>query len=241
MTITLVTGANKGIGFETARQLATLGHHVILAGRDEQRVKSAADVLKAEGLTVEPLVLDVTNATSIAAAHDHIKKTHGVLDVLVNNAGVMRDGTVRVDTAQVEDWRTTFDTNVFGIVALTTALIPLLRQSSAGRIVNVSSILGSAQLNGDANSPFGDYTMMCTAYNASKAAVNIYTAHLARALKDAGVKVNAAHPGWVKTDMGGEAAPLTPDMGAKTLVQLANLPNDGPSGAYQHMGENLPW
>jgi NAD(P)-dependent dehydrogenase (short-subunit alcohol dehydrogenase family) len=83
--------------------------------------------------------------------------------------------------------------------------------------------------------------MMCTAYNASKAAVNVYTAHLARALKDAGIKVNAAHPGWVKTDMGGEAAPLTPEAGAQTLVQLATLPNDGPTGAYQHMGEDLPW
>jgi NADP-dependent 3-hydroxy acid dehydrogenase YdfG len=154
MTITLVTGANKGIGFETARQLATLGHHVIMAGRDAARIAAAAEALKTEGLTVEALVLDVTDAASIAAAHDHIAQTHGVLDVLVNNAGVMRDGTVKVDVAQVADWRATFDTNVFGMVALTTALIPLLRQSTAGRIVNVSSILGSARLNGDPNSPF---------------------------------------------------------------------------------------
>ena len=236
-TISLVTGANKGIGLETAKQLAALGHHVILAARDPAKAAEAARTL---GGSVEPLALDVTDDASIAAAVAAVQQKHGRLDVLVNNAGVLLDAGDRKPSEQtLATWRQTFDTNVFGLVAVTQAFLPLLKQSAGARIVNLSSILGSNTLHQQKDSGIYDYKV--PAYNVSKSAVNAWTVHLAYELKDTPHKVNAAHPGHVQTDMGGASAPMAIPDGAKTSVQLATLPADGPNGGYFHLGETLPW
>ncbi len=238
--VALVTGANKGIGFETARQLGKQGVVVLVGARDAQKADQAAASLKSEGVDAQPLVLDVSDADSIVAAVREVTARYDHLDILVNNAGVGGDHGTASDQSEAV-WRRTFDTNVFGLVAVTQAFLPLLRQSDAGRIVNLSSILGSLEYAADPKSPIGGITGTGTAYAVSKAAVNMYTIHLARELSDTPIKVNAAHPGWVKTDMGGAEAPMGLSDGAKTSVHLATLPADGPTGGYFHWGEPLPW
>jgi NAD(P)-dependent dehydrogenase (short-subunit alcohol dehydrogenase family) len=238
--IALITGANKGIGFETARQLARTGVHVILGSRERAKGVDAALKLQAEGLSVEALEIDVSHLGSIGEAARAVERKHGRLDILINNAGVLLDDLSKKPSEQtLESWRKTFDTNVFGLVAVTQAFLPLLKKSAAGRIVNLSSILGSNTLHSDPASPI--YGFKAPAYNVSKSAVNAWTVHLAYELKDSKIKVNAAHPGHVKTDMGGEAAPMEIVDGAKTSVQLALIGEDGPSGAYIHLGQPLPW
>jgi NAD(P)-dependent dehydrogenase (short-subunit alcohol dehydrogenase family) len=238
--IALITGANKGIGLETARQLATLGITVLAGARDEAKANAAAAELSKEGLDAHGIVIDVNDAGSIQKAADQIERDYGHLDILVNNAGVMLDDPKKRPGEQSLDvWRTTFETNLFGLVATTQALLPLLRKSAAGRIVNLSSILGSITLHATPGSPI--YDSKLPAYDVSKSAVNAYTVHLAWELKDTPIKVNAAHPGWVKTEMGGEGANMEIQDGAKTSVALATLGPDGPNGAYLHMGETLPW
>jgi NAD(P)-dependent dehydrogenase (short-subunit alcohol dehydrogenase family) len=238
--IALVTGGNKGIGLETVRQLAREGVHVILASRDAAKGNAAAATLKGEGLSVEALTLDVTNAASIAAAVKVIGSKHGHLDILINNAGVsVSDGTSKVSEQTMDAWHKTFDTNVFGLIAVTQAFLPLLQKSEAGRIVNLSSILGSIALHSDPKSPIYNYKV--AAYNVSKSAVNAYTVQLAWELKDTQMKVNAVHPGHVKTDMGGAAAPMEIVDGAKSSVAMALIGADGPNGSYTHMGRTLPW
>lgn len=238
--IALITGAAKGIGFETARQLAQTGVHVIVAARSQAKADEAAATLKAEGLVVEALALEVTDAASIAAAVATVAASHGRLDILINNAGVMHDdGSKKVSEQSLDVWRSTFDTNLFGVIAVTQAFLPLLRKSSAGRIVNLSSILGSNTLHSIPGSPIYDFKV--PAYNVSKTALNGWTVQLAYELRDTTIKVNAAHPGHVQTDMGGASAPMAIPDGAKTSVQLALLPADGPNGGYFHMGETLPW
>jgi len=238
--IALITGGNKGIGFETARQLAKTGVHVIIGSRERSKGVEAALKLQAEGLGVEALTIDVTHLGSIGEAAREVEKKHGRLDILINNAGVLADDYAKKPSEQtLETWRKTFDTNVFGLVAVTQAFLPLLKKSAAGRIVNLSSILGSNTLHADPKSPIYDFKV--PAYNVSKSAVNAWTVHLAYELKDSKIKVNAAHPGHVKTDMGGASAPMEIVDGAKTSVQLALLGPDGPSGAFIHLGETLPW
>ena len=238
--IALITGANKGIGFETARQLGQQQITVLLGARDAAKGEAAAAKLRAEGLDARALELDVTVSASIQRATDKVAQEFGRLDILVNNAGVMTDDqTKKVSEQSLSTWRATFETNVFGVVAVTQAFLPLLRKSEAGRIVNLSSILGSNTLHSDPQSPIYDFKL--PAYNVSKSAVNAYTVQLAYELRDTPIKVNAAHPGWVKTEMGGEGATMELADGAKTSVALATLPADGPSGAYIHLGETLPW
>ena len=238
--IALITGGNKGIGFETARQLARTGVHVIIGSRERSKGVEASLKLQAEGLDVEALVIDVTHLGSIGEAAREVEKKHGRLDILINNAGVLLDSYDKKPSEQtLETWRKTFDANVFGLVATTQAFLPLLKKSAAGRIVNLSSILGSNTLHQEPGSSIYDFKM--PAYNVSKSAVNAWTVQLAYELKDSKIKVNAAHPGHVKTDMGGEAAPMEIVDGAKTSVQLALLGEDGPSGAFIHLGETLPW
>ena len=238
--IALITGGNKGIGFETARQLAKTGVHVIIGSRDRKKGVDASLKLQAEGLSVEALVIDVTHLGSIGEASREVEKKHGRLDILINNAGVLLDAYDKKPSEQpLETWRKTFDSNVFGLVATTQAFLPLLRKSAAGRIVNLSSILASNTLHQDPTSSI--YAFKVPAYNVSKSAVNAWTVQLAYELKDSKIKVNAAHPGHVKTDMGGEAAPMEIVDGAKTSVQLALLGEDGPNGAFIHLGETLPW
>jgi NAD(P)-dependent dehydrogenase (short-subunit alcohol dehydrogenase family) len=239
--IALITGANKGIGLETARQLAKQGIVVLLGARDVAKGEVAAKELQAEGLKVRPVKIDVDDRADHAAIKALIEKEYGVLDILINNAGVALEDffTNTASTSSEEILRKTFDTNFFSVVALTQTLLPLIRKSEAGRIVNLSSILGSLTLHATKGSPIEGSKAL--AYNSSKAALNSFTIHLAAELAGTNIKVNSAHPGWVKTDMGTEAAPMELVDGAKTSVLLATLAEDGPSGGYFHMAETLPW
>ncbi len=237
--IALVTGATRGIGLETVRQLAQAQVHVLLAGRDGAKAAEAARALKDAGLDVEPIALDVTDAASIAAAAEEIERRHGRLDILVNNAGVLADDWAKKPSEQTLDtWHYTFETNLFAVVAVTQALLPLLKKSDAGRIVNVSSILGSNALHAEPSS--GIYDVKVPAYNVSKTAVNGWTVHLAHELRGTSIKVNAIHPGSVRTDMNAQGD-LDVATGAKTSVQLALIGADGPSGSFSHLGQVLPW
>jgi len=236
MKVALVTGANKGIGLETARQLAQQGFTVLLGSRDETRGRQAAERLKAEGLPTEPVKLDVTRDADRKAVARLVADRFGRLDVLINNAATADFGS-KAATIADEQLRATFEANFFAAVALTRELLPLIRKSDAGRIVNVSSQLGSLTLNSGAG--FGDSAM--AGYNPSKAALNMYTILLAKELRDTPIKVNAAHPGWVKTDLGSDAAPMEVSDGAKTSVRLATLGPDGPVGGFFHLDQQLPW
>src|SRR5688572_11968568 len=237
--IALVTGGTRGIGFETARQLATSGVHVLLAGRDRGKAVEASLKLQSEGLMVEAIALDVTQQDSIAAAADEVARKHGRLDILVNNAGVFRDDMQRKPSEQsLDTWRETFDTNLFGVVATTQAFLPLLRKAPAARIVNVSSLLGSIASNADPASPIYDFKV--PAYNVSKSAVNAWTVQLAHELKDTPIKVNAVHPGSVKTDMNANGEIEVAD-GARTSVRMALLDESGPNGGFAYFEETLPW
>jgi NAD(P)-dependent dehydrogenase (short-subunit alcohol dehydrogenase family) len=232
--VALVTGANKGLGLEIARQLAQQGITVVTGARDEEKARTAADQLKGEGLDVYPVKLDVTNAEDIANLPKLFQEHFGQLDILVNNAGANYDfeGDVTADTL-----RRMYETNVIGPFAITKALLPLLKASPAGRIVNQSSMLGSLALMSKGQGG----AFMTPGYTTSKAALNMLTVVTAQELKGTNVKVNAAHPGWVQTDMGGKNAPLSVEEGAKTAVALATLDENGPTGAFLHKGKPLPW
>lgn len=237
--IALVTGGTRGIGFETVRQLAEAGVHTLLAGRNRAKAVDAALQLQAKGLPVEALALDVTDAGSIAAAVAEVTRKHGRLDILVNNAGIFIEGFAKTPSEQTLDtWRDTFEANVFGVVAVTRALLPLLRESPGGRIVNVSSELGSVALHSDPASPIHGFKV--PAYNVSKSALNAWTAHLAHELRSTAIKVNAIHPGSVKTDMN-SSGELDVVEGAKTSVAMALLGAAGASGSFVHLGQVLPW
>jgi NAD(P)-dependent dehydrogenase (short-subunit alcohol dehydrogenase family) len=243
--IALVTGATRGIGRETVRQLAAAGVHTLLAGRDRARAVDAALALQSQGLPVEAIALDVTDPAGIAAAVREVEQRHGRLDILVNNAGILVDDAGKGVAGQsLQTWRTTFDTNLFGLIETTQAFLPLLRKSQAGRIVNVSSLLGSLSEHQNPASFIYGFKGV-PAYNVSKSAVNAWTVHLAHELKDAGIKVNTIHPGYVRTDMnnsGGEQrGELEVADGARTSVRLALVGDDGPTGGYFHFDEVLPW
>ena len=246
--VAFITGANKGIGLETARALGKLGIAVVLASRDEAKGSAAADKLRAEGIkSIEAVRFDVTQPEDHKAIARHLEERYGKLDILVNNAGVQLDdadfeapgGFNTTSRVKPEVLQRTFETNFFAVVALTQTLLPLIRMAPAGRIVNLSSVLGSLTLHSDPSS--GIYDKKAFAYDASKTALNAFTVHLAQELRGTKIKVNSAHPGWVKTDMGGKAAPLEISEGGKTSVQLATLPDDGPTGGYFHLGQPLPW
>jgi NAD(P)-dependent dehydrogenase (short-subunit alcohol dehydrogenase family) len=244
--VAFITGANKGIGLETARGLGRLGFTVVIGSRDEAKGRAAADKLRSEGIeSVEAVRFDVTRPEDHMEVTRHLEGRYGKLDVLVNNAGVQLEkadfGNSFNTTSAVtpENLRQTFETNFFSVVALTQALLPLIRKAPAGRVVNLSSVLGSLALHSDPSS--GIYDKKAFAYDASKTALNAFTVHLAQELRGTKIKVNSAHPGWVQTDMGGPAAPMALSEGGKTSVELATLPDDGPTGGYFHLGEPLPW
>ena len=239
--VALVTGANKGLGLEMARQLAKQGATVILAARDPEKGNAAAAKLQHEGLDVHFLKLDVTDYADHQGAAKFIEDNFGHLDILINNAGVAVGGWSGGQASQTssEALHQTFETNFFAPIALTQNLLPLLKKSEAARIVNMSSILGSQTLHADPKSPI--YGSKSLAYDASKAALNSFTIHLAHELKDTNIKINSAHPGWVKTDMGTDAAPMEIPEGAKTGVALALLDDSGPTGGFFHRGKPLPW
>lgn len=243
--IAFITGANRGIGFETARQLGRLGVHPVIGARSDANGQAAVATLAAEGIAAHYIVFDVTSATDRQAAYAWFEEKFGRLDILVNNAGMHLEGEPGVKhlytiaTLPEQVLRDTMEANFFGPVALTQALLPLLAKSAAGRIVNLSSILASLTLHADAGSPI--YEMKSFAYDTSKTALNSFTIQLAHGLRGTSIKVNAAHPGWVQTAMGGSAAPMPIEEGAQTSVRLATLPVNGPSGGFFHQVENLPW
>jgi NAD(P)-dependent dehydrogenase (short-subunit alcohol dehydrogenase family) len=247
--VAFITGANRGLGLETARILGKQGMTVILGARDLEKGKAAAEKLRTEGAkTVEAVRFDVNKTADHKEIHDYIAKKYGKLDILINNAGMMDEGTKRpgggtpfnsTSIVSAESLRKTFDTNFFQPIALTQTLLPLIKKSPAGRIVNLSSILGSLTLHADVKSPI--YDKKSFAYDASKTALNAFTIHLAQELHDTNIKVNSAHPGWVKTEMGGDEAPMELAEGGKTSAQLATLGADGPSGGFFHLGQPLPW
>ena len=236
--VAVVTGANKGIGLEIARQLAREGITVFIGARDEERGQAAAEKLRAEGLDARPLRLDVTDDASVAAAASLVERGAGRLDILVNNAGIaIDDGPPSRVSSDI--LRRTYETNVFGVVRTTQAMLPLLRRSPAGRIVNLSSGLGSLARNSDPGWEFAAVKYL--AYNSSKTAVNAITVQFAHELRDTPIKVNAADPGYVATDMNRNQGVRSVEQGAATPVRLALLPPDGPTGGYFNDEGPLPW
>lgn len=242
--VALITGASKGLGFETAYQLGVKGYTVIVTARTQQKGNESAEILKSKGINAVGMQLDVVNDNDVDNLSKSINEHFGKLDVLVNNAGVQLDfpGFMpgnSTEAVSMDILKKTFEINYFAPIALTQKLLPLLKKSTAGRIVNVSSIMGSLALHADSNSPI--YGIKLLAYNSSKTALNQFTLHLAEAIKDSPIKVNSAHPGWVKTDLGGEYAPMSIEDGVKTIVDLSTLDENGPTGAFIHLGESLPW
>ena len=236
--VALVTGANKGIGFEICRQLGKLGYTVILSARNSESGKAAADQLSQEGIETRFVKLDMEDSSGFEPVRKYIEDEFGKLDVLVNNAGFAIDWEYKADTVPMDLIRKTYEGNFFGLIDLTQRLLPLILKSEQGRIVNQSSGLGSLTLHSLPDSPVANVKPF--AYNSSKTALNAFTIHLADALKHTGVKVNSTHPGEVKTDANPTASMSIED-GAKTAVQLATLPADGPTGGFFHLGKPLPW
>lgn len=234
--VALITGANKGLGLEIARQLGREGIAVVLGAR-QGKAEAAAAELREQGLDAHAVTLDVTSAADIAALPTFFEQQFGRLDILVNNAGVQHDFDQPGGEVSVDSLRQTYETNVFGPYAITQAVLPLLRRAPAGRIVNHSSILGSLTTISQGQGG----TWVTPGYTSSKAALNMLTVVAAQQLAGTNVKVNAAHPGWVATDLGGAGAPLSVAEGARTAVRLALLPADGPSGGYFHQEQALPW
>ena len=249
--IAFITGGNRGIGYQTALELGAVTTNgnarvkVVIGARDISQGEQAAAKLRAGGVDAEALRFDVTKPADHQSAYDYFQSKYGRLDILVNNAGVAGGSFPATGSEHsaidvpMDLLRRVFETNFFAQVAITKALLPLIKKSPAGRIVNLSSILGSLTLHATPGSPI--YEFKSFAYDASKTALNAFTVHLAYELRDTNIKVNSAHPGWVKTDMGGPDAPMELSEGAKTSFALATLPEGGPTGGFFHMGKPLPW
>lgn len=242
--IAFITGGNRGLGYQTAHDLKDVAT-VVIGSRNLSEGKAVLEKLRAAGADADVIEFDITNSAHHRAAYDYFASRHGRLDMLINNAGIAGGSFAAKgpehSAAEVpmEVLRRVFETNFFGTVALTDTLLPLIRKSRAGRIVNISSHVGSLSLQADPKSHI--YHVKSFAYGASKTALNAFTIHLAYDLRNTKIKVNSAHPGWVKTAMGGPDALMELGEGAKTAVALATLPDDGPSGGFFHMGKPLPW
>jgi NAD(P)-dependent dehydrogenase (short-subunit alcohol dehydrogenase family) len=240
--VAFITGANRGIGLQTARELGKEGFVVVLGVRDPGKGEAALAELRADKIEAELVAYDATRPETDEQVRAYLEKKHGRLDVLVNNAGIARAelfGNANASTVSQAVLRETFETNVFAVIRLTQTLLPLLREAPAGRIVNLSSILGSLGVHSAENSPIGPAKEL--AYNASKSALNAFTVHLADELRGTRILVNSAHPGWVKTELGGAHAPMELADSAKTSVRLATLGPDGPTGGFFHENDRLPW
>lgn len=243
--IAFITGGNRGIGFQTALDLKEADVKVVIGSRDLAQGQQAVAKLRSDGVDADVLQFDVTKSADWQIAYDYFNSRYGKLDILVNNAGIAA-GAFPVSgpdhsaaEAPLDLVRRVFETNFFAVVGLTQKLLPLIKKSPAGRIVNLSSILASLKMHADPESPL--YGAKSFAYDASKTALNAFTIHLAYDLRNTNIKVNSAHPGWVKTDMGGEEAPMELSEGGKTSAELATLPDDGPTGGFFHTGKPLPW
>ena len=245
--IALVTGANRGLGFEISRQLGQKGMTVLMGARDSEKGEKAAVVLRGEGLDTRAIALDVTNSASITSVVDVIRSDFGRLDVLVNNAAVLLDIGVQPSDLGEDVLRNTFEVNFFGPYRLTQELVPLLKGSPRGRIVNLATQVASLNQLADPESPLKDD--ICPAYQASKTALNAITLVFAKELRDTGIKVNSVCPGWVMTDMGhddlpdyGNAVrPMSAQEAVEKLLWLMTLPDDGPTGGFFSEGEPVPW
>lgn len=232
--VAVVTGGNRGLGFEASRQLAKKGYQVVLTSRDEAKGKAAAEKLQAEGLDVIFHALDVTNDESSQQLAEFLHEQFGKLDVLVNNAAIYIDsqtGGNSVFDAKIDTLRQTMETNVYGVLRVTQALIGLMQKQNYGRIVNVSS--GAGQLT--------DMGSGVPTYRISKTALNALTRILANELQGKNILVNSVCPGWVKTDMGGPNAPRTPEQGVDTIVWLATLPDEGATGGFFRDRQPIDW
>jgi NAD(P)-dependent dehydrogenase (short-subunit alcohol dehydrogenase family) len=236
-TIALVTGANKGIGYEIAAGLGALGWSVGVGARDEDRREAAVQKLRAAGVDVFGVPLDVTDDASVAAATRLLEEHAGGLDVLVNNAGVTGGMGQLPTTVDLEAVRTAVETNVIGVIRVTNAMLPLLRRSASPRIVNMSSSVGSLTLQSTpaATGPIS------AAYAPSKTFLNGVTVQYARELRDTNILINAACPGFCATDLNGFRGVRTPEQGAAIAIRLATLPDDGPTGAFFDDAGVVPW
>lgn len=237
--IALVTGANKGIGREIARQLAEAGVTVIIGARDPERGMEAAAELTSRSLSAESIEIDLNDEATITAAAERIAADHGRLDILVNNAGIVDAADGPPTTAATTAARRIMKTNFIGTLAVTQAMLPLLRKSRAGRIVNLATTLGSLAINGDPSSPY--YSARLIGYNASKAALNMLTVQLAAELADTPIVVNSVCPGYVKTDLTGQQGFMTPEEGARLPVTYALLGEDAVSGRFVEPDGDTPW
>ncbi len=239
--VVLVTGANKGIGFEVSRALGKAGFTVLLGARDAARGEEAAQKLRAEELDVQYVQADLERARETATAlAEKIGSEYGYLDVLVNNAGIAATGADGpASRASVSAMKRIFDTNFFGTVEFTQPLLPLLKAAPAARIVNVSSGLGSLEINTDPSSPF--YGVKSLGYNASKAALNMFTVNLAWELRETKVKVNSVSPGYVATDLNNHIGPGTAADGAIAILEYAQVGEDGPTAGFFHKDGAYGW
>ncbi len=235
----LITGANKGIGFEVARELGSHGVTVLLGARNAQLGQAAEAKLKAEGIDAQYVELDVTKPATIKAAEQAIESKYGKLDILVNNAGVVAKGDGPPSVADPEAVRQVLDVNFFGVLAVTQAMLPLVRKASAGRIVMVSSGLGSLTWNADPAWPFAAVKPL--GYNGSKAILNMLTVQLAWELRDTPIKVNTVNPGYTATDLNGNSGHQSIEEGAAETVRQALVPDDAPTGGFFETGGVVPW
>jgi NAD(P)-dependent dehydrogenase (short-subunit alcohol dehydrogenase family) len=237
--IALITGANKGIGFEVARQLGSEGITVLVGARDPQLGEGAAAKLKADGADAHFIELDVTKPEVIAKAAEQIRRQYGRLDILVNNAGVVAKGDGPPSVADPGAVRRVLDVNFFGVLAVTQAMLPLVRNAASGRIVMVSSGLGSLTWNANPNWPFAAVKPL--GYNGSKAILNMMTVQLAWELRDTSIKVNTVNPGYTATDLNGNSGTQTLEEGAAETVRQSLAPDDAPTGGFFESGGVVPW
>jgi NAD(P)-dependent dehydrogenase (short-subunit alcohol dehydrogenase family) len=237
--IALITGANKGIGFEVARQLGKQKCTVLVGARDAKLGEEAVAKLKTEGVEAVFVALDVTRRETIEAARAGIEKEFGRLDILVNNAGINERGDGPPSKADLDAVNRVFQTNFLGALAVAQIMLPLIRKSAAGRIVNVSSELGSITGFGDPNWKFAPVKFI--GYCASKAAMNMMTAQLAAELRDTNIKVNSVNPGYTATDLNNHQGPQTIEEGSAETIRAALMGNDGPNGQFLETGGTLPW
>jgi NAD(P)-dependent dehydrogenase (short-subunit alcohol dehydrogenase family) len=229
--IALITGANRGIGFETCRQLTRLGMQVILTSREAVKGEMAVEALRQEGGQVDFHLLDVTEAEQVEQLHAWVVERYGRLDVLVNNAGVYLGEDKSVFNVPLDVVRTTMEINFYGALNMCRAFVPMMKRIGYGRVVNVSSEMGSlASMGGNS-----------AGYRVSKAALNALTRIIASEVRSYNIKINSACPGWVRSDMGGTHAPRSLEQGAATTVWLATLPDDGPSGGFFQDGKPVSW
>jgi NAD(P)-dependent dehydrogenase (short-subunit alcohol dehydrogenase family) len=227
--IALVTGANRGLGYETVRQLLSKGLKVVLSGRDEDSLAHAAATFDQD--KVMTVLMDVTDESTIEKAQETISSRFGAVDILVNNAAILVYESEDALSIPPEGYRQTFDTNIFGVIEVCRVFIPAMARGGYGRIVNVSS--GAGQL--------ASMSTYAPAYSLSKAALNAWTRILASSYRESGVLVNSVDPGWVRTDMGGPSAPRSVEQGADTITWLATLPDDGPTGEFFHDRHPIAW